>query len=238
LITLRVSGAVAMSSEKEILGELLVSESDILKGVVSKAKPLFAIEDKSGRVILRVPRNKLGAKEAASLVLAGHHFAYKLGKASADSISLEQIGRETGLDTNTLSARLSELVANGWAERTGRGEFRVNYAVIETIFDSVAYSNAASPPVPSAVEPTEEFPTIERPSGLNDAITKTLSTSWGKTRPRTWNDIDEALKHNALHFSKGSLTGSLTYLVKAARLRRVSINGVYAYTLPLGPGSG
>jgi hypothetical protein len=223
-----------MASEKEILSELVVSEADVLKSIVSKAKTLFAIDDKTGRVILRVPRNKLGAKESISLFLTGRYFAFKLDKSTTDSVSLEELAKETGLDSKTLSARLSELVSDGWAERTGRGEFRVNYPLIEAILDSVGSSGPSPANSAGALEPTDELPTIERASGLNDAIIKVLSTSWGRTKPRTWNEIDEALKNNALHFSKGSLTGSLTYLVKATRLRRVSSGGIYGYTLPLG----
>jgi hypothetical protein len=223
-----------MASEKEILSELVISEADVLKNIVVKAKTLFAIDDKSGRVIFRVPRSKLGARESISLILAGRYFAFKLEKSTTDSASLEELVRETGLDPKTLSARLSELVSDGWAERTGRGEFRVNYPLIETILDSVGLPDSNNTNSVATLEPTDQLPTIERASGLNDAITKVLATSWGRTRPRSWNEIDNALKNNALHFSKGSLTGSLTYLVKAARLRRVGMSGVYGYTLPLG----
>lgn len=85
----------------------------------------------------------------------------------------------------------------------------------------------------AVLETPDEFPTIQRPSGLNDAIIKLLSTSWGKTKPRTWDEIDEGLKHNALHYGRGSVTGALTYLVKNNRLRRVKVNGTYGYLLPL-----
>src|SRR5205807_6674311 len=80
-------------------------------------------------------------------------------------------------------------------------------------------------------EEPEHAPSIDRASGLNDAVVKLLSTGWGK-RPRKWSELDHALKQNALNYSRGSITGALAYLVKSGRLRRLLINGVYAYQLP------
>ena len=83
----------------------------------------------------------------------------------------------------------------------------------------------------SVIEESEEVPQIQKPSGLNDAIVKLLSTSWGNP-PRKWSEIDQALKQNAQHYSRGSITGALAYLVRSGRLRRVPVDGVYCYRLP------
>ncbi len=82
-----------------------------------------------------------------------------------------------------------------------------------------------------SLENTESAPSIEKASGLNDAISKLLSTEWGK-KPRKWSELDQALAQNALNYSRGSITGALAYLVKSGRLRRLLLNGVYAYQLP------
>jgi len=80
-------------------------------------------------------------------------------------------------------------------------------------------------------EEPEHAPSIDRASGLNDALVKLLSTGWGKS-PRKWSELDHALKQNALNYSRGSITGALAYLVKSGRLRRLLIDGVYGYQLP------
>ena len=96
--------------------------------------------------------------------------------------------------------------------------------------------------VPTAVPSTEllaetqeavDLPSIEKPSGVQDAILKVVSTPWGKSRPRTPREIDAVLKNNAVHLSNGSLTGSLTLLVQSGKLRRLKVGSTYAYTLPI-----
>jgi hypothetical protein len=80
------------------------------------------------------------------------------------------------------------------------------------------------------VEPTEVSPTIPRPSGPSDAIMNLLSTEWGRT-PRIWQEINEALVTNAIYYSKGSITGTLTNLTKKNKLRRIRTEKGYSYIL-------
>lgn len=79
----------------------------------------------------------------------------------------------------------------------------------------------------------EEYPAIERPSGSQDGILKILGTEWGKAKPRSWKEIHAGLSHNAVHLSEGSVTGALTLMLQAGKLRRVKLGDTYAYTLPL-----
>lgn len=83
------------------------------------------------------------------------------------------------------------------------------------------------------IKPPESYPSIEKPKGTQDAIVKVVSTTWGKTIPRKPKEINEVLKVNGVHISEGSLTGALTLLVQAGKLRRLKVEGSYAYTLPL-----
>ncbi|HWY27877.1 MAG TPA: hypothetical protein VNW25_01325 [Candidatus Sulfotelmatobacter sp.] len=91
----------------------------------------------------------------------------------------------------------------------------------------------AQPERPAPTIDVEHFPSIEKPRGTQDAIYKVVSSSWGKVRPRTAKEIDPVLKANGVHISEGSLTGSLTLLVQAGKLRRLKVGSSYAYTLPL-----
>ncbi len=80
------------------------------------------------------------------------------------------------------------------------------------------------------VESPEMIPTIPKPSGPSDAIIKLLSTEWGR-KPRTWQEINEALVTNAIYYSKGSITGTLTNLTKKNKLRRIRTEQGYGYVL-------
>ena len=65
---------------------------------------------------------------------------------------------------------------------------------------------------------------------LTDSILYALGTKWGKT-PRDWGEIAEALKQNALHYSKGSITGTLTLLTQSGKIRRIKAGHSYKYVL-------
>lgn len=78
----------------------------------------------------------------------------------------------------------------------------------------------------------EKFPFPELPSGLgcSDAIRALLQTEWGK-QPRSMVELKEALEANALYFSKGTLSGTLTLLTKKGHLRRFKKGGIWSYVL-------
>jgi len=82
----------------------------------------------------------------------------------------------------------------------------------------------------TAIESAEMTPTIPKPAGPSDAIIKLLSTEWGK-KPRIWQEINDALVTNAIYYSKGSITGTLTNLTKRNRLRRIRTEKGYGYVL-------
>ncbi len=79
-------------------------------------------------------------------------------------------------------------------------------------------------------ETPETIPAIPKPAGPSDAIIKLLSTEWGR-KPRVWQEINEALTTNAIYYSKGSITGTLTNLTKKGRLRRIRTEKGYGYIL-------
>ncbi len=111
--------------------------------------------------------------------------------------------------------------------------------IMENLSKSFEVAQKEQPGTPSAkaevekvgiVEPSEAPPTIPRPSGPSDAIINLLSTEWGRT-PRIWQEINEALVTNAIYYSKGSITGTLTNLTKKNRLRRMRTEKGYGYVL-------
>lgn len=76
----------------------------------------------------------------------------------------------------------------------------------------------------------EEFPKIRAGLGCSEAIRALLRTDWGK-QPRSMNEIKEALETNALYFSKGTLSGTLTMMTKRGGLKRFKKAGRWTYVI-------
>ena len=75
---------------------------------------------------------------------------------------------------------------------------------------------------------SQSVPEIPSVQGCTDAIRVLLETDWGK-HPRSMNEIKRALEANALYFSKGTLSGTLTAMTKRGILRRVKEDGRWKY---------
>jgi len=74
----------------------------------------------------------------------------------------------------------------------------------------------------------EGAPLMPSVKGCSDAIKILMGTDWGR-HPRSMNEIKKALEANALYFSKGSLSGTLTVMTKKGELQRVKENGRWRY---------
>lgn len=74
------------------------------------------------------------------------------------------------------------------------------------------------------------FPKLPSRLGCSDAIRTLLQTEWGK-EPRSMAEIKEAFESNALYFSKGTLSGTLTLMTKGGHLRRFKKAGKWVYTM-------
>ena len=225
----------------EMFEPLLVTEKELLQEAVSKAKELIGIEEKTGQVIFRLAKESLGQKQLVALYLIGQYFAKQMNKTESSSLSIEDLVDKTGIDNNTLAGRLSELVKVGWARRLGKARYEINQFSLNPILDEIAVSRRKSElfqPESSAVpdqslthpevQQKQYLPSISKSRGLTDAILSLLQTEWGRT-PREWAEISEALKGNALHYSKGSITGTLTLLTQSGKLRRLKEGRSYKY---------
>jgi hypothetical protein len=78
---------------------------------------------------------------------------------------------------------------------------------------------------------SKQYPQIQSSGKLNEAVLRILETDWGKWRPRTLDELDEALKANGLEQSLRALGGALMDLVKKGRIRRWNTNAGYVYIL-------
>jgi hypothetical protein len=226
---------------KEILQELIISEEDLLAEAVAKAKSLFAIEGKTGRVIVRVPRTSISARGLIGLHLTGHYFSHQMGKASSPSMSPSELSAMTGVEPSTVSARLTELVDAGSVQKTGKAEFAINPYLMNDFLDEISAARE-KPSVPEVGAPSSEaalasgqdvessYPDIGKFESVTDAIIHLLRGPFGRT-PRDWGEIQRVLRHNSMLFSDGSITGTLSLLWKSKRLRRVKEGRSFKYQL-------
>jgi len=74
------------------------------------------------------------------------------------------------------------------------------------------------------------YPKISGALGVSAAIMAAATSPWGRAKPRTEREIMEAFKMNAIYFTQNSVSGTLSYLTKQGRLRRVPQDGRFAYT--------
>jgi hypothetical protein len=76
-----------------------------------------------------------------------------------------------------------------------------------------------------------KYPKIVQSENCDDAIIRVLETDWGKWRPRTMDELKDALKANGLDYSGHVLSGVLMGLVKKGKIRRWNTDDGYVYIL-------
>jgi len=75
-----------------------------------------------------------------------------------------------------------------------------------------------------------EYPRISGALGVSAAVMVAATSEWGRAKPRTEREIMEVFRVSAIYFTQNSVSGTLNYLTKQGRLRRVPQDGRYAYT--------
>jgi hypothetical protein len=76
-----------------------------------------------------------------------------------------------------------------------------------------------------------KYPRIMQTENCDDALLRTLETDWGKWRPRTMDELKDALRANGLDYSGHVLEGVLMSLVKSGKVRRWNTDAGYVYIL-------
>jgi hypothetical protein len=77
----------------------------------------------------------------------------------------------------------------------------------------------------------EQYPKIAGKKSLGEAILCALETDWGKWRPRTAEELREALRANAMSVSGRVLNGVLMGLVRKGMVRRWNTDTGFVYIL-------
>jgi len=78
---------------------------------------------------------------------------------------------------------------------------------------------------------TQKYPKITQTENCDDAIIRILETDWGKWRPRTIDELKEALEANGLSHSGRVLSNVLMGLVKKGKIRRWNTDAGFVYIL-------
>lgn len=78
---------------------------------------------------------------------------------------------------------------------------------------------------------TQSYPKIVSSENCGEALLRVLGTDWGKWRPRTLDELREALKANGLSFPGRVLLGILMDLVKDGKIRRWNTDSGFVYIL-------
>jgi len=78
---------------------------------------------------------------------------------------------------------------------------------------------------------SQKYPTIKKVKTGEAAILGILETDWGKWRPRTMEELKDALASNDFNYPKTTLTKAMTKLVKKGMVRRWSTKTGFVYIL-------
>jgi hypothetical protein len=76
-----------------------------------------------------------------------------------------------------------------------------------------------------------KYPKISAAENADEAVIRLLETDWGKWRPRTLDELREALKANGLDYPARGLAAVLLGLGKQEKVRRWNTDAGYVYIL-------
>lgn len=78
---------------------------------------------------------------------------------------------------------------------------------------------------------TQKYPKITPTENCDEAVIRVLETDWGKWRPRTIDELREALQANGSNYSGRVLATVLMGLVKKGKIRRWNTDAGFVYIL-------
>ena len=79
--------------------------------------------------------------------------------------------------------------------------------------------------------PAQIYPRIEKVINCEGAVRGLLETDWGKWRPRTMEELKDAMKANKITYTKRTLEKTLNKLADKGMVRRWNTNTGFVYIL-------
>jgi hypothetical protein len=83
----------------------------------------------------------------------------------------------------------------------------------------------------AAEAPAQTYPKIASPTSCDEAVLKFLETDWGKWRPRTMEELKEAMNANGLKYPGRTLGATLDALAEKDKVQRWNTNTGFVYIL-------
>jgi hypothetical protein len=83
----------------------------------------------------------------------------------------------------------------------------------------------------AAETPAQSYPKIGSPASCDEAVLRLLETDWGKWRPRTMEELKEAMNANGLKYPGRTLNATLDALAEKEKVRRWNTNTGFVYIL-------
>ncbi|MBM4400966.1 MAG: hypothetical protein FJ045_03340 [Crenarchaeota archaeon] len=79
--------------------------------------------------------------------------------------------------------------------------------------------------------PAQTYPKITSVANCEDAVLRLLETDWGKWRPRTMEELNDAIKANEIKYTPRNLEGTLNKLADKGMVRRWNTTTGFVYIL-------
>jgi hypothetical protein len=79
--------------------------------------------------------------------------------------------------------------------------------------------------------PAQTYPKLSSTANCEDAVLGLLESDWGKWRPRTMEELKDAMKANKVKYTKRTLTRTLNKLADKGMVRRWNTNTGFVYIL-------
>lgn len=88
-----------------------------------------------------------------------------------------------------------------------------------------------TPSKAAAEAPAQSYPKIGSPASCDEAVLRLLETDWGKWRPRTMEELREAMGASGLKYPGRMLSATLDALAEKEKVRRWNTNTGFVYIL-------
>ena len=84
----------------------------------------------------------------------------------------------------------------------------------------------------------QKYPRIASSANCEESVIRLLETYWGKWRPRTMEELGDAMKANKIKYSKRTINGTLNKLADKGKVKRWNTNTGFVYILAEGKSLG
>jgi len=102
---------------------------------------------------------------------------------------------------------------------------------VATITVKTEPSPKEAPAKAAAEAPAQSYPKIRSPESCDEAVLRLLETDWGKWRPRTMEELKEAMNANGLKYPGRMLSATLDALAEKGKVQRWNTNTGFVYIL-------